>query len=41
MVEQPIIESLPHGNDGVQAETALKAMRGYVFGRKRGLIAAE
>ena len=40
-LEERITEPLPHDDKIAQAETVLKAMRGYMLGRKRAPTAAE
>ena len=40
-VEERITEPFPHDDERAGAETVLKAIRGYMFGRKRALTAAE
>ena len=40
-VEEHITEPLPHNDERAQAETVLKAMRGYMLGQKRAQTAGE
>ena len=40
-LEERITEQLPHDDEGAQAETMLRAMRGYMLGRKGAPTAAE